>query len=63
MKDAGYLRAEAQRCLKLARRAERSDVREALLSLAQDFEAEARANEAGVDTTPSVVKCGRVQKR
>ena len=62
MKDAGHLRAKAWRCLKLARRAKRSDVREALLSLAQDFEAEAHANETGADTTPSLVQCRKVQK-
>jgi len=63
MRDAEYLRAEVEYCLKPVHRAKRSDVREALLSLAQNFEADARANEAGADIAPSEAKRGSIRKR
>jgi len=53
MKDAAYFRAQAERCLILAGRAERPDVREALLALAHDYESEARAIEARTDAPPT----------
>jgi hypothetical protein len=45
-------------------RVEPSDLTfEKLLSLRQDSEPTARANEAGADSLLSLAKCGRVQKR
>jgi hypothetical protein len=50
MKDAGYFRAQAARCIKLRHRAKRADVRQALESLAQAYEGEALAAEGGRKT-------------
>lgn len=55
MKDAGYFRAQAARCVKLRRRAKRADVREALESLAQEYEGEALAVECGRNPAASQV--------
>ncbi len=45
MKEADHFRAQAARCLTLRRGAKRTDVQEALQSLAREYAAEARAVE------------------
>ena len=47
MKDAGYFRAQAARCLALQRGARRADVQQALRCLAREYETAASAIEQG----------------
>jgi hypothetical protein len=51
MRDAAHFRAQAKRCRALLREARRADLRDALASLAREFEAEAEAIEGADGST------------